>query len=265
VNSFAPIIVNPAGGGTTGLTKADAGLWRLTGGNTYTGPTNVNGGTLQVNGNQTSANGNVTVASGGTLAGIGTVGGAISVSSSGNIAPGISVGTLTVNNNVTLTSGANYLWEYSFSGTISGAALNSGGSSGTGGQDNLTITGGTNAFFGDSGAVYRIIETGTPIFGMASDPSSPRYSFALATGVGSSQVNGTAGGLDLSPNLSSAPVLAAYVADGGLVWIESSGSGVYLNVAPVPEPVSVGLIAAASLGFGGLIRRKVRRSKTLSA
>ena len=36
--------------GTLGLIKADGGTWKLSGGNLYTGKTNVNGGTLNING-----------------------------------------------------------------------------------------------------------------------------------------------------------------------------------------------------------------------
>ena len=44
-NTFAGVLTD--GGGTLSLTKADAGTWRLTGANTYTGPTSVTGGTLE--------------------------------------------------------------------------------------------------------------------------------------------------------------------------------------------------------------------------
>ncbi len=36
------------GGGTLSVTKADAGIWRLTGPNTYTGVTSITGGTLEI-------------------------------------------------------------------------------------------------------------------------------------------------------------------------------------------------------------------------
>jgi autotransporter-associated beta strand protein len=43
-NTFAPVLAD--NGGATTLTKTGAGLWILTATNTYSGPTNINGGTL---------------------------------------------------------------------------------------------------------------------------------------------------------------------------------------------------------------------------
>jgi fibronectin-binding autotransporter adhesin len=45
-NLIAPAIANPSGSGKLSLTKAGAGKWILTGGNTYTGNTTISGGTL---------------------------------------------------------------------------------------------------------------------------------------------------------------------------------------------------------------------------
>ncbi|WP_230413276.1 autotransporter outer membrane beta-barrel domain-containing protein [Paraburkholderia antibiotica] len=91
-----------AGGG--GLTLA-AGLQRLSGTNTYTGGTNVQGGQLQVDG--ALVNSAVTVGRGGTLLGTGSVAGA-TISGGGTIAPGHSVGTLTVNGAYSQLAGSTY-------------------------------------------------------------------------------------------------------------------------------------------------------------
>ncbi len=77
--------------GDGGLVKAGAGTLVLDGANTYTGDTIIEGGRLAVNGDTRASA--FTVQSGGTLGGNGTVG---RTEVSGRVAPGNSIGTLTV-------------------------------------------------------------------------------------------------------------------------------------------------------------------------
>jgi fibronectin-binding autotransporter adhesin len=84
--------------GTGGLTVS-GGMQTLSGVNTYTGGTTVSGGTLSVNG---SVCGAMTVLAGGTLQGTGTV---CDTSNAGIVAPGNSIGTLTVAGNYTGNGG----------------------------------------------------------------------------------------------------------------------------------------------------------------
>jgi len=90
------------------LTQSGIGALTLSGTNTYTGATAVNSGTLNVTGG--AAGSSVTVVSGATLTGTGKVG-ATSIVSGGTLNPGSSSapGILSVNGNLTLASGANYL------------------------------------------------------------------------------------------------------------------------------------------------------------
>ncbi|NDK54230.1 autotransporter-associated beta strand repeat-containing protein, partial [Rhizobium laguerreae] len=89
-DTFAGVI-----GGTGGLTVSD-GSQTLSGVNTYTGATTVSGGRLSVNGSITSP---VTTSGAGILGGTGTIFG--DVTNAGTIAPGNSIGTLTIAGNYT--------------------------------------------------------------------------------------------------------------------------------------------------------------------
>ena len=95
--------------GTGGLTKIGAGTLVLTGTNPYSGATAVNGGRLTVNGS--IPNSTLTVDGGATLGGVGTIGNAII--NNGTLSPGNSIGTITVNGNLVMTTAASYLVEIS--------------------------------------------------------------------------------------------------------------------------------------------------------
>lgn len=88
--------------GTGGLTKTGSGMLTLNAANTYTGMTTVSAGTLAV-GDDThpgaSIAGSATVDSGARLIGHGTIGGSVFNQAAGTVAPGGSVGTLSVSGN----------------------------------------------------------------------------------------------------------------------------------------------------------------------
>ena len=113
--------------GSGGLAKQGLGKLNLTGNNTYTGGTAVLAGTLAVNG---SVAGNVAVGSAGTLGGNGTIFG--SVVNAGTLAPGNSIGLLTVNGSYTQAAGSTYQVEVNNAGqgdriNVGGAAAIQGG------------------------------------------------------------------------------------------------------------------------------------------
>ena len=84
--------------------------WRhhnLTGNNTYTGGTTVNGGLLSVNGDSRRP---ATVNNGGTLGGNGIVGNT-TINAGGTLAPGNSIGLLTVQGNLVFTAASSYMVE----------------------------------------------------------------------------------------------------------------------------------------------------------
>jgi autotransporter-associated beta strand protein len=117
------------GGSGYGIVKTGNGTLLLSSTETYTGPTLITNGILQVNGQLGS--GAVTVATNAALGGVGTINGPVTVLAGGSLAPGNSIGTLTVNNNVSL--GGGLAIEVNKSGSpssdnvvVSGTLINSG-------------------------------------------------------------------------------------------------------------------------------------------
>ena len=129
---------------TTGtLVKAGSGTLILSGTNAHTGGTTVSAGTLSVTGSLST--GTVSVANSATLGGNGTIGGTVNVAAGGIVAPGASIGTVTVGG-LTLNSGS--LVDFEFDGfnndmiTVS----NAGGLQVNGGNLHLYNVGGITDF-----------------------------------------------------------------------------------------------------------------------
>jgi fibronectin-binding autotransporter adhesin len=91
------------------LTKTGNGVLALSTAETYSGITTVSGGTLLVNGSLGA--GGVTVTNG-LLGGSGTIAGPVTAQTGGGVAPGNpGIGTLTINNMLTLQSGSSNVFE----------------------------------------------------------------------------------------------------------------------------------------------------------
>jgi len=113
-SAFGGLIQDTLGAGTHKVNlTVQGGQLTLTAANAYSGVTTVNGGTLLVNNSTGSGTGSgaVEVHSGGTLGGTGSITGNVMVNAGGSLAPGASIGTLTVNGNLVLSAGSTNVFE----------------------------------------------------------------------------------------------------------------------------------------------------------
>ena len=216
------VIAGVANGST--LTKDGSGTLTLTGNDTFTRGTTVNGGTLLVN--NTAGSGAVMVNNvGSTLGGIGTISGAVTVNAGANIAPGNGG-----NNTGILTTGALTLASTSnFRVDINGATVGSG-------YDRLNVaTGGVTITNSNL-----VVTVGT----------------TLAIGQAFLILDKTSGG-GITGNFAGIPQGGTVVGSDGTVFqvTYNSGNGndivLLVVAAPVPEPSTWigGALAIAGLAF----------------
>ncbi len=208
----------------TALRKVGTATLTLSGAaNTFSGPSSVNDGKLLVNGVLSAAALAITVNSPATLGGTGSIAGSVT-SVGGTIAPGASVGTLTVSNSVSLDAATVLAYELDGSNTAVGGTTNDLLT----GVSNLTLDGTLN-----------VSEAVALSFSAATNGSTWRL------------INYTGVLTDNGLSLGAIPVLPA----GGTLAISTATAGQVNLVLTVPEPTT--LVAFLALaGVQG--RRRIR-------
>jgi len=206
------------------LVKQGVGTLTVDGDSDHKLETTVSVGTLIVNGNFTGT-GAVTVASNAVLGGEGSLAGATSIS--GSLRPGNSIGTLTINNNVTWNEGQAWVFEL---GTSADTLALAGSGSST--QDLLLINGGN--FTRGTGTDF--------VFNFANTGAIGWYRLVDWTGTSNFIVDD----FDYTG-----------LTAGRTATFEINGSALYVNV--IPEP-STWILTAIGLGIL-VFRRKLARFK----
>lgn len=109
--------------GNRPLEKYGSGTLSISGLSTYTGGTTVYAGTISIAGAGPLGTGPVFIGSGGTLAGTGSIAGALTVT--GSLSPGHATGLLTTQSTVTMQTGSTYIQN--IGGQVQASASTSGG------------------------------------------------------------------------------------------------------------------------------------------
>jgi autotransporter-associated beta strand protein len=237
------------------LTKRDSGTLVLSSGvtHTYSGVTNIVGGTAVVNGTLNSGGGLVTVGDGvsadtGVLMGTGSISRSVTVAKGGAISPGTSPGILKTNGE-TWQGGGTYLFE------LKDAA----GTAGTG-FDQLQLNGALsvsasagNRFFLD----ITSLDSGNTNADAANFNKSQDYSWIIATTTSAVTIDPTA--FTLVDHFTNDTTGVGAAPDGAFS-IAGAGNNVELHYTAAPEPGTMSLLA---IGLSGFLSRRPKRKRAI--
>lgn len=221
--------------GAGALNKQGAGALTLSPSvtHTYSGATNVTGGTLIVHGTLGASASAVTVASGAALAGSGSILRPIVIQSGGSIFPGTdgTTGQLTAADNFTLSSGAVLKVELDGNGA--------GGIGAAGADYDQILMTGSGKTFVIGGATLQVIPLSRAVVGQA---------YRIVSGTGGSAVDFSAFFAGLTDG-------AEHDAGGGVRYVvDADSSGIDVTFTSVPEPASSALLLSM-VGAAGACRR----------
>jgi autotransporter-associated beta strand protein len=176
--TVSPVSVDKTGGGVLTLTAANA----------YSGATTLSGGTLLVENTTGSGTGTgaVIVADGGRLASTGSISGTVSVNAGGALAPGNPLGTLTINNSLTLAAGSTSYFQVAHAPATNNAVTISGTLT-EGGNLVVTNSGGMALAGGDS---FKLFKAGN-YSGAFASLTLPALTAGLAWNTNALPTNGT--------------------------------------------------------------------------
>lgn len=234
-----------AGGGTVtlagvisgpgGVVKQGPGTVVLSNNNSYGGVTTVNQGALLVNGTHTGG-GTYSVNAGGVLGGTGTIGSKVNVGTGGTLAPGASIGVLTVTDDVTLDQGSTLSIE------VDVTPLTSPGGS----TDQLAVIGGV--LLGDGMTPSTFPELNFVFTPAAIGAVTPNKTFVIVSNDGVDPVQGEFAGKP-DDTLVTAGLLkfaVDYQYDAA-TSTPNAGNDIAVTFVEVPEPAGAVALAAAAL------------------